>query len=260
MGEEDIKRQAMNVFRMKTLGAEVIPVKQGSCTLKDAINEAIRDWVTNVRTTYYLIGSVVGPHPYPMMIRDFQSIIGIETKRQILKIEGRLPDYIIACVGGGSNSMGIFYPFRNDNVKFIGVEAGGLGLETGKHSATLSAGEIGILHGAMSYLLQTEDGQITPTHSIAPGLDYPGVGPEHSYYKDKNLAIYTTVTDDEALEAFYLLSRIEGLIPALESAHAVSYAIKLAPKLSRDEIIIVNLSGRGDKDLDIVFKKRDESH
>jgi len=260
MGEEDIKRQAMNVFRMKTLGAEVIPVRQGSCTLKDAINEAIRDWVTNVRTTYYLIGSVVGPHPYPMMIRDFQSIIGIETKRQILKIEGRLPDYIIACVGGGSNSMGIFYPFRNDNVKFIGVEAGGLGLETGKHSATLSAGEIGILHGAMSYLLQTEDGQITPTHSIAPGLDYPGVGPEHSYYKDKNLAIYTTVTDDEALEAFYLLSRIEGLIPALESAHAVSYAIKLAPKLSRDEIIIVNLSGRGDKDLDIVFKKRDESH
>ena len=260
MGEEDIKRQAMNVFRMKTLGAEVIPVRQGSCTLKDAINEAIRDWVTNVRTTYYLIGSVVGPHPYPMMIRDFQSIIGIETKRQILKIEGRLPDYIIACVGGGSNSMGIFYPFRNDNVKFIGVEAGGLGLETGKHSATLSAGEIGILHGAMSYLLQTEDGQITPTHSIAPGLDYPGVGPEHSYYKDKNLAIYTTVTDDEALEAFYLLSKIEGLIPALESAHAVSYAIKLAPKLSRDEIIIVNLSGRGDKDLDIVFKKRDESH
>jgi len=260
MGEEDIKRQAMNVFRMKTLGAEVIPVRQGSCTLKDAINEAIRDWVTNVRTTYYLIGSVVGPHPYPMMIRDFQSIIGIETKRQILKIEGRLPDYIIACVGGGSNSMGIFYPFRNDNVKFIGVEAGGLGLETGKHSATLSAGEVGILHGAMSYLLQTEDGQITPTHSIAPGLDYPGVGPEHSYYKDKNLAIYTTVTDDEALEAFYLLSRIEGLIPALESAHAVSYAIKLAPKLSRDEIIIVNLSGRGDKDLDIVFKKRDESH
>ncbi|MCD6255782.1 MAG: tryptophan synthase subunit beta [Deltaproteobacteria bacterium] len=260
MGEEDIKRQAMNVFRMKTLGAEVIPVRQGSCTLKDAINEAIRDWVTNVRTTYYLIGSVVGPHPYPMMIRDFQSIIGIETKRQILKIEGRLPDYIIACVGGGSNSMGIFYPFRNDNVKFIGVEAGGLGLETGKHSATLSAGEVGILHGAMSYLLQTEDGQITPTHSIAPGLDYPGVGPEHSYYKDKNLAIYTTVTDDEALEAFYLLSRIEGLIPALESAHAVSYAIKLAPKLSRDEIIVVNLSGRGDKDLDIVFKKRDESH
>ena len=260
MGEEDIKRQAMNVFRMKTLGAEVIPVRQGSCTLKDAINEAIRDWVTNVRTTYYLIGSVVGPHPYPMMIRDFQSIIGIETKRQILKIEGRLPDYIIACVGGGSNSMGIFYPFRNDNVKFIGVEAGGLGLETGKHSATLSAGEIGILHGAMSYLLQTEDGQITPTHSIAPGLDYPGVGPEHSYYKDKNLAIYTSVTDDEALEAFYLLSKIEGLIPALESAHAVSYAIKLAPKLSRDEIIIVNLSGRGDKDLDIVFKKRDESH
>ena len=260
MGEEDIKRQAMNVFRMKTLGAEVIPVRQGSCTLKDAINEAIRDWVTNVRTTYYLIGSVVGPHPYPMMIRDFQSIIGIETKRQILKIEGRLPDYIIACVGGGSNSMGIFYPFRNDNVKFIGVEAGGLGLETGKHSATLSAGEVGILHGAMSYLLQTEDGQITPTHSIAPGLDYPGVGPEHSYYKDKNLAIYTTVTDDEALEAFYLLSKIEGLIPALESAHAVSYAIKLAPKLSRDEIIIVNLSGRGDKDLDIVFKKRDESH
>jgi len=256
MGEEDIERQAMNVFRMKTLGAEVIPVRQGSCTLKDAINEAIRDWVTNVRTTYYLIGSVVGPHPYPMMIRDFQSIMGIETKRQILKMEGRLPDYIIACVGGGSNAIGIFYPFRHDDVKFIGVEAGGLGLDTGKHSATLCMGDVGILHGAMSYLLQTEDGQIKPTHSIAPGLDYPGVGPEHSYYKDKRLAFYTTVTDDEALEAFYLLSKIEGLIPALESAHAISYATRFAPELSKDKIIVINLSGRGDKDLDIVFKKK----
>ena len=255
MGEEDTKRQEMNVFRMKLLGAEVIPVKQGSRTLKDAINEAIRDWVTNVRTTYYLIGSVVGPHPYPMMVRDFQSVIGQETKKQLMQAEGRLPDYIIACVGGGSNAMGIFYPFRKDKVKLIGVEAAGLGLDKGNHSATLCAGSIGILHGAMSYLLQTKDGQIQPTHSIAPGLDYPGVVPEHSYYKDEKIAFYTSVTDDEALEAFHLLSKVEGIIPALESAHAVAYAIKLAPKLSKEEIIVINLSGRGDKDLGIVFER-----
>jgi tryptophan synthase beta chain len=255
MGEEDTKRQEMNVFRMKLLGAEVIPVKQGSRTLKDAINEAIRDWVTNVRTTYYLIGSVVGPHPYPMMVRDFQSVIGQETKKQIIQAEGRLPDYIIACVGGGSNAMGIFYPFRNTKVKLIGVEAAGLGLDKGNHSATLCAGSIGILHGAMSYLLQTPDGQIQPTHSIAPGLDYPGVGPEHSYYKDENIAFYTSITDEEALEAFHLLSKVEGIIPALESAHAVAYAMKLAPNLSKEEIIVINLSGRGDKDLGIVFER-----
>ncbi len=255
MGEEDTKRQEMNVFRMKLLGAEVIPVKQGSRTLKDAINEAIRDWVTNVRTTYYLIGSVVGPHPYPTMVRDFQSVIGKEARRQIKQAEGRLPDYIIACVGGGSNAMGIFYPFKRDDVKLIGVEAAGLGLDKGSHSATLCAGSIGILHGAMSYLLQTPDGQIQPTHSIAPGLDYPGVGPEHSYYKDEKFAFYTAVTDKEALEAFHLLSEIEGIIPALESAHAVAYATKLAPKLEKDQIIIINLSGRGDKDLGIVFER-----
>ena len=255
MGEEDTKRQEMNVFRMKLLGAEVIPVKQGSRTLKDAINEAIRDWVTNVRTTYYLIGSVVGPHPYPMMVRDFQTVIGEEVKKQIKKIEGRLPDYIIACVGGGSNAIGIFYPFRKSKVKLIGVEAAGLGLDKDNHSATLCAGSLGILHGAMSYLLQTKEGQIQPTHSIAPGLDYPGVGPEHSYYKDENFAFYTSITDDEALEAFHLLSKLEGIIPALESAHAVAYALKLAPQLSSDKIIVINLSGRGDKDLGIVFEK-----
>jgi len=261
MGEEDTRRQAMNVFRMKLLGAEVITVKQGSRTLKDAINEAIRDWVTNVRTTYYLLGSVVGPHPYPAMVRDFQTVIGRETYRQILKAEGRPPDYIIACVGGGSNAMGIFYPFRKYPVKFIGVEAAGLGLDKGHHAATLCAGTPGVLHGAMSYLLQTEDGQIKTTHSIAPGLDYPGVGPEHSYYKDKNFAYYTAITDEETLEAFHLLSKLEGIIPALESAHAVSYAMKLAPKLDKDQIIIVNLSGRGDKDLEIVFERiKNENH
>ncbi|HDD35729.1 MAG TPA: tryptophan synthase subunit beta [Candidatus Desulfofervidus auxilii] len=261
MGEEDTKRQAMNVFRMRLLGADVVTVKQGSCTLKDAINEAIRDWVTNVRTTYYLIGSVVGPHPYPMMVRDFQSIIGKETKQQILKIEGCLPDCIIACVGGGSNAMGIFYAFKNDPVRLIGVEAAGLGLSKGMHSATLCAGRPGILHGAMSYLLQTKDGQIKPTHSIAPGLDYPGVGPEHSYFKDEKLAYYDAIDDEEALEAFHLLSQKEGIIPALESAHAIAYAIKIAPKLNKNKIIIVNLSGRGDKDLEIVFERiKNEEH
>jgi tryptophan synthase beta chain len=255
MGEEDIKRQATNVFRMKLLGARVISVKQGTRTLKDAINEALRDWVTNVYTTHYLLGSVVGPHPYPMMVRDFQSIIGKETRKQILKAEARLPDYIIACVGGGSNAIGIFYPFKKDKINLIGVEAGGLGLDKDLHSAPLCVGTLGVLHGTMSYLLQTKEGQIKTTHSIAPGLDYSGVGPEHSYYKDKEIAFYTAVTDEETLEAFHLLSVLEGILPALESAHALAYTMKLAPKLPKDKIIIVNLSGRGDKDLEIVLGK-----
>jgi len=254
MGEVDMERQKMNVFRMKLLGAEVRPVKTGSRTLKDAINEAIRDWVTNVRTTHYLIGSVVGPHPYPMMVRDFQSIIGKEVKRDILKKEGRIPDYLIACVGGGSNSMGLFYPFVGKKVKMIGVEAGGMGIHTGKHSATLNAGTPGILHGAYTYLLQDEEGQIKETHSIAPGLDYPGVGPEHSYFKETGIVEYTSVTDEEAKEAFHLLSRLEGIIPALESAHALAYTLKLAPTLEKEKIIVVNLSGRGDKDLGIILE------
>ncbi|MDP2798362.1 MAG: tryptophan synthase subunit beta [Deltaproteobacteria bacterium] len=252
MGAVDIKRQAMNVFRMQLLGAKVIPVEQGSKTLKDAINEAIRDWVTNVRNTHYVIGSVVGPHPYPMMVRNFQSVIGQETRRQILKKEGRLPDVIIACVGGGSNAMGIFYPFRNDPVRLIGVEAGGEGISSGQHSATLGAGSIGVLHGAMSYLLQTADGQIRDTHSIAAGLDYPGVGPEHAHYQDSKRAEYVSVTDAEALEGFKLLSEIEGIIPALESAHAIAYAARIVPRLSRKDIVIINLSGRGDKDVETV--------
>ena len=253
MGTEDIKRQKMNVFRMELLGTEVIPVDSGSKTLKDAINAAIRDWVTNVETTHYCIGSVVGPHPYPMMIRDFQSVIGEETKKQILEKEYRLPDVITACVGGGSNAIGIFYPFiEEDNIKMVGVEAGGLGLDTKKHAASLCKGGIGALHGAMSYLLQDKDGQITETHSIAPGLDYPGVGPEHSYLKDKGVIEFTAISDEEALNAFNILSQTEGIIPALESAHAVAYAIKVAPDMSRESIIIVNLSGRGDKDLEIV--------
>jgi tryptophan synthase beta chain len=239
---------------MKLMGAEVRPVASGSRTLKDAINEAIRDWVTNVRDTYYLLGSVVGPHPYPMMVRDFQSIIGQETRRQMLDGHGRLPDYIVACVGGGSNSIGIFHPFVDDaDVKFVGVEAAGRGLTTSEHSASLSKGMPGVLHGTRSYLLQDEHGQI-PTHSIAPGLDYPGVGPEHSYYKDSGRATYVSVTDSEALEAFQTLCRTEGIIPALESAHAVSYAMKLATGLPHETLVVVNLSGRGDKDLDIVFQ------
>ena len=259
MGEEDMKRQKMNVYRMKLLGADVRCVSSGSKTLKDAVNEAIRDWVTNVRTTFYIIGSVVGMHPYPTMVRDFQSVIGRETKEQILEAEGRLPDVIIACVGGGSNSIGMFYPFIDDvpNVKLIGVEGGGLGIETGKHAASLTAGRPGVLHGAMEYVLQDEDGQILNTHSISAGLDYPGVGPEHSYLKDSGLVEYTVATDDEALEAFKLLSKLEGIIPALESAHAVSHAIKIAPEMKKDEIIIVNLSGRGDKDLETVMKLKD---
>jgi tryptophan synthase beta chain len=252
MGSEDIKRQKMNVFRMELLGSEVIPVDSGSKTLKDAINAAIRDWVTNVENTYYCIGSVVGPHPYPMMVRDFQSVIGKETKKQILEKEYRLPDLIAACVGGGSNAIGIFYPFIEDNVKMVGVEAGGLGLDTNKHAASLCKGGIGALHGTMSYLLQDKDGQIMETHSVAPGLDYPGVGPEHSYLKDKKVIEFTAITDKEALEAFHILSQTEGIIPALESAHAVAYAIKVSRDMKKEDIIVVNLSGRGDKDLEIV--------
>jgi len=253
MGLKDTQRQALNVFRMKLLGAEVVPVYSGTQTLKDAINEALRDWVTNVRTTFYVIGSVVGPHPYPMMVRDFQSIIGQETKRQILKKEGRLPDVIIACVGGGSNAMGIFYPFvKNKEVKLIGVEAGGRGINTDYHSASLNAGEPGVLHGMLSYLLQDKVGQIKGAHSIAPGLDYPGVGPEHSYLKTIRRADYVYVTDEEALEAFQILSETEGIIPALEPAHAIAYLIKIAKELPRDSIVVINLSGRGDKDVSSV--------
>ncbi len=254
MGSEDVERQKMNVFRMKLLGANVIPVESGSKTLKDAINEALRDWVATFEYTHYLIGSVVGPHPYPMMVRDFQSIIGKETKRQILEIEGVLPDVIIACVGGGSNAIGIFYPFIEDSVRLIGVEAAGKGIETGKHSASLCAGEKGVLHGMLSYFLQDEDGQIATTHSIAPGLDYPGVGPEHAWLKEIGRAEYVAVTDEQALKAFVELSKTEGILPALESAHALAYAIELAKEMSKDEIIVVNLSGRGDKDLGIVME------
>jgi tryptophan synthase beta chain len=255
MGEEDIQRQALNVFRMKLLGAEVRPVSSGSKTLKDAINEAIRDWVTNVRNTYYLLGSAVGPHPYPVMVRDFQSIIGKETKEQILQKCGRLPDYIVACVGGGSNAIGIFHPFVNDkNVKFIGVEAAGRGIRTGKHAASLVAGKVGVLHGAKSHLLQDDNGQIRETSSIAAGLDYPGVGPEHSYYKTIGRAAYVTVEDKDVLEAFQLLCHTEGIIPALEPAHAISYAAKLASSLDKEQIIAINLSGHGDKDMDIVTR------
>ena len=256
MGSEDVQRQSLNVFRMKLMNAEVRPVSSGSKTLKDAINEAIRDWVTNARDTYYLLGSVVGPHPYPMMVRDFQSAIGEEAKEQILAQAGRLPDYVVACVGGGSNSIGIFHPFIEDeDVKLIGVEAAGKGLDTGLHAATLSAGKPGILHGTKSYVLQDAAGQIEETHSISAGLDYPGVGPEHSYLKDTGRAEYFAVDDREALEGFQLLCRTEGITPALESAHAVAYAAKLAGSLSKDRIIVVNVSGRGDKDMGIVAKE-----
>ncbi len=256
MGAEDVERQRMNVFRMKILGANVIPVESGTRTLKDAINEALRDWVATFEYTHYLIGSAVGPHPYPTIVRDFQSVIGKETRKQILEAEGSLPDVIMACVGGGSNAIGIFHPFINDRkVKLIGVEAGGKGIESGKHSASLCAGKKGVLHGMLSYFLQDEDGQILDTYSIAPGLDYPGVGPEHAYLKEVGRAEYVTVTDDEALKAFLELSRTEGILPALESAHALAYAMKIAKEMSRDEIIVVNLSGRGDKDLDIVMRE-----
>ncbi|MDP8298406.1 MAG: tryptophan synthase subunit beta [Candidatus Tantalella remota] len=255
MGTEDIERQNLNVFRMKLLGARVIPVESGSCTLKDAMNEAIRDWVTNVRNTFYVIGSVAGPHPYPMMVRDFQTVIGIEARRQVLKKEGRLPSHLVACVGGGSNSMGLFYPFRNDSkVEMIGVEAAGFGMGTGRHAAALMKGRVGILHGSKSYLLEDDDGQIKLAHSVSAGLDYPGVGPEHSYYMDEGRAKYVSITDKEALEGVKLLSETEGIIPALESAHAIAYLPKLARKTKKKDIIILCLSGRGDKDIDIMKK------
>ena len=253
MGEEDMRRQSLNVFRMKLMGAEVRAVSGGSKTLKDAINEAIRDWVTNPGDTYYLLGSVVGPYPYPMMVRDFQSVIGKETRGQILDKPGHLPDYIIACVGGGSNAIGIFHPFLNDkNVKLIGVEAAGRGLDSGEHAASLLRGTVGVLHGTKSYVLQDSNGQIRETHSISAGLDYPGVGPEHSYLKDSGRATYVAVSDNEALEGFQLLCNTEGIAPALEPAHAIFYAAKMAGSLEKEQIIVVNLSGRGDKDMDIV--------
>jgi len=255
MGEEDAQRQRLNVFRMKLLGAEVRVVKSGSRTLKDAINEALRDWVANVETTHYIIGSVVGPHPFPMMVRDFQSVIGKEAKGQILEKEGKLPKAVVACVGGGSNAMGIFYPFVEDEeVRLVGVEAGGLGLETGKHSASINAGQVGVLHGMKSFFLQDEEGQILTTHSISAGLDYPGVGPEHAYLFESGRADYVYATDQEALEGFKLLSRLEGVIPALEPAHAVLRVVEIAGKLSKDDIVIFNLSGRGDKDMETVVK------
>jgi tryptophan synthase beta chain len=253
MGEEDMRRQSLNVFRMSLMGADVRKVTGGSKTLKDAINEAIRDWVSSPEDTYYLLGSAVGPHPYPMMVRDFQSVIGKETRQQALDKFGRLPDYIIACVGGGSNAIGIFHPFLNDEeVKLIGVEAAGRGLETGEHAASLVSGRVGVLHGAKSYVLQDAGGQIRETHSISAGLDYPGVGPEHAYLKDMGRASYVAVTDEEAVEGFRLLCRTEGIVPALEPAHAIFYAAKLAGCLDKEEIIIINLSGRGDKDMDVV--------
>jgi tryptophan synthase beta chain len=259
MGEEDMQRQLPNVYRIRLTGAKMQPVASGSRTLKDAINEAIRDWVSNVHNTHYLLGSVTGPHPYPMIVRDFQSIIGRETREQVLANYHRLPDYLVACVGGGSNSIGLFHPFFNDKtVKFIGVEAGGRGLETNEHSATLLTGKTGVLHGTKSYLMDNEHGQIRETHSIAPGLDYPGVGPEHSYYKDTGRATYVAVTDTQALEGFKMLCDTEGIIPALESSHAIYYAAQLAAELTKDQLIIVNLSGRGDKDLEIVIKELGE--
>jgi tryptophan synthase beta chain len=259
MGEVDMARQAPNVFRMRLLGTEVRGVSSGSRTLKDAINEAMRDWVTNVATTHYLIGSVMGPHPFPVMVRDFQSVIGHEARAQMLEREGRLPDYAVACVGGGSNAMGLFHEFIDDtSVRLIGVEAAGRGIGTGAHSATLSAGRPGVLHGSYSYLLQDEAGQVQEAHSISAGLDYPGVGPEHSFLKASERAVYESITDDEALEAFETLCHTEGIIPALESSHAVAYAMKLAPRLRPDEILLVNLSGRGDKDLETVGKALEE--
>jgi tryptophan synthase beta chain len=259
MGLEDTRRQALNVIRMKLLGATVREVASGTQTLKDAMNEAMRDWITNVRTTFYIIGSVAGPHPYPMMVRDFQAVIGKEAKKQVLDCEGRLPDLLIACVGGGSNAMGLYYPFLEDkSVKITGVEAAGEGITTGKHAATICDGKPGVLHGSKTYLLQDKDGQVRGTHSIAPGLDYPGVGPEHSYLKDSGRVSYTSVTDKEALEGFKFLSQTEGIIPALESAHAVAYATEVAPQMPRDSTIIICLSGRGDKDINVVAKALEE--
>ena len=256
MGSEDIRRQAANVYRMKLLGATVVPVESGSKTLKDALNEAMRDWVTNISSTFYIIGTVAGPHPYPMMVRDFQAVIGKECIEQVPELCGRQPDAVIACVGGGSNAMGIFHPYiSHENVRLIGVEAAGDGIETGHHAASLTAGHPGVLHGNRTYLLQDENGQIIETHSISAGLDYPGVGPEHAWLKDTGRAEYATITDAEALQAFHTLCRLEGIIPALESSHAVAHAIKLAPTLPKDKILLVNLSGRGDKDMHTVAEK-----
>ncbi|HJV49961.1 MAG TPA: tryptophan synthase subunit beta [Noviherbaspirillum sp.] len=256
MGAEDVKRQVQNVYRMELLGAKVVPVESGSKTLKDALNEAMRDWVTNVENTFYIIGTVAGPHPYPMMVRDFQSVIGNECLTQMPEMTGRQPDYVVACIGGGSNAMGIFYPYIDyRDVQLIGVEAAGEGLETGKHSASLIAGSPGVLHGNRTYLLQNEDGQIIETHSVSAGLDYPGVGPEHAYLKDSGRAQYVSITDDEAIAAFHNCCRIEGIIPALESSHALAYAAKLAATLPKDKIILANLSGRGDKDMHTVAER-----
>jgi tryptophan synthase beta chain len=249
MGTEDMKRQSLNVFRMRLLGAKVTEVPVGSRTLKDAINEALRDWTTNVRTTHYVLGTVFGPHPFPVMVRDFQSVIGKEAKKQILDAERKLPDYLLACVGGGSNSMGLFYEFLKDDIKMIGIEAGGRGIETGEHAARFAGGSLGIFQGCKSYLLQDNDGNVLGTHSVSAGLDYASIGPEHPFLRDSGRVQYTYATDDESLAAFELLSETEGIIPALESAHAIAEAVKLAPELSRDKIIIVNLSGRGDKDV-----------
>ena len=256
MGSEDIKRQAANVYRMKLLGARVVPVESGSKTLKDALNEAMRDWVTNIGNTFYIIGTVAGPHPYPMMVRDFQAVIGEECKTQMPELAGRQPDAVIACVGGGSNAMGIFHPYIPlAGVKLIGVEAAGPGLDSGKHAASLTAGRSGVLHGNRTYLLQDENGQVSETHSISAGLDYPGVGPEHAWLKDSGRAEYVTITDAEALQAFHYLCHFEGIIPALESSHALAYAAKLAPTLAKDKMLLVNLSGRGDKDMHTVAEK-----
>ena len=256
MGSEDVKRQAQNVYRMKLLGATVVPVESGSKTLKDALNEAMRDWVTNIESTFYIIGTVAGPHPYPMMVRDFQSVIGEECRVQMPAMTGRQPDYVLACVGGGSNAMGIFYPYIDEpGVKLVGVEPAGEGLETGKHAASLNAGIPGVLHGNRTYLLQDENGQIIETHSVSAGLDYPGVGPEHAWLKDIKRAEYVTITDEEALAAFHDCCRIEGIIPALESSHAIAYAVKLAATLPKDQLILVNLSGRGDKDMHTVAQR-----
>ncbi len=253
MGSEDIRRQSSNVYRMKLLGAEVVPVESGSRTLKDALNEALRDWVTNVDNTFYIIGTVAGPHPYPVMVRDFQAVIGRETKQQIMEQTGALPDAIVACVGGGSNAMGIFYPFLEDEgVQLHGVEAAGEGLDSGRHAAPLCAGKVGVLHGQRTYLMEDENGQIVETHSISAGLDYPGVGPEHAWLKDQGRAQYCAITDQEALDAFHLLTRLEGIIPALESSHAVAYAKYLAQSMTAEQSIVVNLSGRGDKDIHTV--------
>jgi len=250
MGEVDIERQAINVYRMKLLGATVVPVTSGSKTLKDALNEALRDWVTNVDTTFYIIGTVAGPHPYPMMVRDFNAVVGREARAQMLELYGRLPDTLVACVGGGSNAIGLFHAFLSDpSVAIVGVEAGGEGIESGRHAASLGAGKPGVLHGNRTYLISNEDGQIQETHSVSAGLDYPGVGPEHAWLKDIGRAQYVSVTDDEAMQGFHALTRIEGIMPALETAHAIAYAMKLAPKMRSDQSILINLSGRGDKDI-----------